>query len=74
MAAGQQVNTQRVITIAGAVALIAITAFGVWKWNKATGKKAVYNKKKIRGKNYCGLVFFVNFARRDSKGKMSSIY
>lgn len=34
MKIAQEVNTQRALTIAGSVALLAITAYGVWKWNQ----------------------------------------
>lgn len=32
---GQEINTHRFLTIAGSVTLVALTAYGVWKWNKA---------------------------------------
>ena len=30
----QGTNTNRVLTIAGSVALIALTTYGIWKWNQ----------------------------------------
>lgn len=42
----QELNTHRVLTIAGSVALVALTAYGVWKWNKS-GKSPCYDRDTI---------------------------
>ncbi|KAI7865118.1 uncharacterized protein EV154DRAFT_572250 [Mucor mucedo] len=44
----QEINTHRVLTIAGSVALVALTAYGVWKWNKTDVKNEDDKKKKTR--------------------------
>lgn len=35
MKIAQEINTHRAMTIAGSVALLALTAYGVWKWNSS---------------------------------------
>lgn len=50
MKMAQEINTQRALTIAGSVALLALSAYGVWKWNQ-TGN-TLQNDKGARGKIY----------------------